>query len=76
MGDFAYVNSHARCEQTFKWASHLDELREVFSAEVVVGFDEDFAETALSYRVVLGVKLVEPVEGVPVLKASNIFLQS
>lgn len=43
----------------------------VFSFNVVVGFDEDLSENRLSNRVVFGVELVKPMEGVTVLKRED-----
>lgn len=47
--------------------SHLDDVRKVFSFDVVVRLDEDLSEDGLSYWVVLGVELVKAVERVAVL---------
>lgn len=46
----------------------LDDVREVFAVDVVVGLEEDLAEAGLADRVVLGVELVEAMERVAVLK--------
>lgn len=50
----------------------LDDVREVFAVDVVVGLEEDLAEAGLADRVVLGVELVEAMERVAVLKKSFI----
>lgn len=39
----------------------------VFSFDVVVGLDEDLSENGLADRIVFGVELVKPMEGVTVL---------
>jgi len=51
--------------------AHLEDHGEVFSAHVVVGLDEDLAQSTLADRVVLGVELVEPVKRVAVLRAQS-----
>ena len=42
-------------------------MSEIFSVNVVVRLDEDFPQSALPHRVVLGVELVEAVECVAIL---------
>ena len=51
-----------------KWRTNFDDHGEVFSAHVVVGLDENFTQTTLSDRIVLGVELVEPVKSVAILQ--------
>lgn len=47
--------------------NYLDELAKEPAADVVVRLEEDLPEPGLADRVVLGVELVEPVEGVAIL---------
>lgn len=47
--------------------SHLDDVRKVFSFNVVVSLDEDLSEDRFSNGVVFGVELVKPMERVTVL---------
>ena len=49
------------------FGTHLDQLSEEPSADVVVRLEEDLPEPGLADGVVLGVELVEPVEGVAIL---------
>ena len=48
-------------------STHLDELAEEPPADVVVRLEEDLPEPGLADGVVLGIELVEPVEGVAIL---------
>lgn len=50
-------------------SDHLDDPREVLPVHVVVGLEEHLPQPALADRVVFRVKLVEAVEGIPVLKS-------
>ena len=40
---------------------YLENFRKEFSIDLVVGFYEDFPQTALSHWIVFGIELVEPV---------------
>ena len=47
--------------------TYLDNGSEVFAVDVVVRLEEHFSEATLAYWVVLGIELVETMEGVPIL---------
>ena len=46
----------------------LDDFREVQSFDVVVGLEENLAQTTFAHRVVLGVELIEAVKRVAILE--------
>ena len=64
----------ARFELNGFWI-YLDDFGEIFAAHVVVRFEEDFPESTLTDRVVLGVELVESVERVAILNKSIHWLE-
>ena len=52
-------------------ATRLHDVRKVLAADVVVRLDKDLTQPTLPDGIVLGVELVEPVEGVAILSAAT-----
>lgn len=56
-----------------RWrVTDLDDFRKIFAAHVVVRLEKDFAESALSDRIVLGVELVEPMKSISILARDDV----
>lgn len=52
---------------------HFNHMSKVFPIDVVICFDENLSQSALSYGVVLCVELVKSMKGVPILQQSSLF---
>lgn len=48
-------------------------MSKVFPIDVVICFDENLSQSALSYGVVLCVELVKSMKGVPILQQNSLF---
>lgn len=52
---------------------YFNHMSKVFPIDVVICFDENLSQSALSYGVVLCVELVKSMKGVPILQQSSLF---
>lgn len=52
---------------------YFNHMSKVFPIDVVICFDENLSQSALSYGVVLCVELVKSMKGVPILQQNSLF---
>lgn len=57
----------------YKKKTYFNHMSKVFPIDVVICFDENLSQSALSYGVVLCVELVKSMKGVPILQQNSLF---
>lgn len=64
---------HVHESSRHKKTPYFNHMSKVFPIDVVICFDENLSQSALSYGVVLCVELVKSMKGVPILQQNSLF---